>query len=214
MATVKEKMTAIADAMRKKTSKTDKLTLDDMANAVEDVYDAGSEVQKKAFWDAFTNNNTRTLYPSAFRGSADGCLDAPYPIIIRNAEACFRDSSIKKITDRQVDLSRLINFPYGFHSSKIEELETINLSSNSNNAAVFYLAKKLHTIKKFIVAETSDFTKAPACFSGASGLKNITVEGSFGTNISFSYCSQLTSESVESIVAALSGTSADKTLTL
>ncbi|MBR5155950.1 MAG: hypothetical protein IKW62_05675, partial [Clostridia bacterium] len=33
-------------------------------------------------------------------------------------------------------------------------------------------------------------------------------------NISFSYCSQLTSESVESIVAALSGTSADKTLTL
>lgn len=38
---VYEKMTAIADAIREKTGKTDALTLDGMAEAIPDVFEAG-----------------------------------------------------------------------------------------------------------------------------------------------------------------------------
>lgn len=49
MATVNEKMTAIADNIRSKTGKTDPLTLDDMANSVNEIYDKGEKLNMIGF---------------------------------------------------------------------------------------------------------------------------------------------------------------------
>ena len=43
MATVKEKMTAIADEIRDKTGKTEKLTLDDIKASISQVYEKGAD---------------------------------------------------------------------------------------------------------------------------------------------------------------------------
>ncbi len=92
MATVNEKMTAIADAIRDKTGKTDKLTLDDMATDIEAVYSRGAidgyhsgqqagynegetvgvEIGKKSqydeFWDALQYSGNRRDYIGVFSG--------------------------------------------------------------------------------------------------------------------------------------------------
>ena len=59
-------MTAIADAIRNKTGGTEKLSLDDMATAVEEVYSAGEKSQYDEFWDSIQNNGTRRSYNYAF----------------------------------------------------------------------------------------------------------------------------------------------------
>lgn len=62
MATVNDKMTAIADAIREKTGSTEPLTLDGMAESIPEVYEAG----KGAMWDVVQNNGNRTDYTGAF----------------------------------------------------------------------------------------------------------------------------------------------------
>ena len=68
MLTVNEKMMAIADAIRDKTSGTDALTLDDMAESIPKVYDAGKKSQYDEFWDSYQENGTCTNYNYAFYG--------------------------------------------------------------------------------------------------------------------------------------------------
>lgn len=93
---VDEKMTAIADAIRRYTGRSDKLSLDGMATGVSEVFGVGNnngynegreeglsegrtqgyslgfeegrQAEYDAFWDAFQQNGTRKFYASAFGG--------------------------------------------------------------------------------------------------------------------------------------------------
>ena len=70
MATVNDKMTAIADAIRERTGETEPLTLDDMATDIPKVYEKGKQAERDEFWDAYQENGKRTQYNFAF---AVGC---------------------------------------------------------------------------------------------------------------------------------------------
>ncbi len=59
---VNEKMTAIADAIRDKTGGTDALTLDDMAQAIPDVYDAGRATSKLRYYSELVPITARRNY--------------------------------------------------------------------------------------------------------------------------------------------------------
>lgn len=124
MATVNEKMTAIADAIRDKTGGTETLTLDEMAQAIPDVYynghDAGEqlgynngcvegqsvgiELGKQSvydefydiFWDSYQNNGARTDYRLAFKGAmwTDKTFKPKYDFIPTDALQMFVKANI------------------------------------------------------------------------------------------------------------------------
>lgn len=85
MSTVNQKMTAIADNIRSFTGATEPLTLDDMAQGINDVYKAGQEsggdgydkgyeagqtAEYDRFWDNCQVNGNRTNYYLGFAGSS------------------------------------------------------------------------------------------------------------------------------------------------
>lgn len=72
MATVNDKMTAIADAIREKTGSTEALSLDGMAENIQTVYEAGKKSAYDMFWDALQCNGERSIYSLVF------CNSDPY----------------------------------------------------------------------------------------------------------------------------------------
>lgn len=104
--TVNKKMTAIANAIRSRTGETEKLSLDDMASGVNDVYDVGYAVGEQnaydAFWDAYQQNGERTNYTQGFSGYGwtDETFKPKYPIIANEARYMFAYVTISNINVR------------------------------------------------------------------------------------------------------------------
>lgn len=128
--TVNKKMTAIADAIRSRTRETEKLSLDDMASGVNDVYDVGYSAghtegynqgytegedygmangvtlgksqEYNRFWDAYQQNGNRTNYTQGFSGYGwtDETFKPKYPIIANDARYMFAYVNISNINVR------------------------------------------------------------------------------------------------------------------
>lgn len=93
MATVNEKMTAIADEIRECTGGTEPLTLDAMAQEIPNVYNAGYEKGKaegggetEDFWGQLQNYGKRTIYTNVFAPAAFVVLNPKYGL--DNATGC------------------------------------------------------------------------------------------------------------------------------
>ena len=107
---VAEKLTAIADKIRLYTANTEKLTLDDMANGVEDVHgiglaegeaygreigevtgiEQGKQDAYDEFWDDFQENGNRKYYIACFgTGWSTNTFKPKYPIKPENAGYMF-----------------------------------------------------------------------------------------------------------------------------
>lgn len=163
IATINEKMSAIADAIRDKTDTTDKLSLDGMAQAIPEVYGQGKQTQYDEFWDKFQSKGNRRYYQYAFYGEGwgDTIYNPKYPIITNNANYVFASSSI---TDTKV---------------------TIDVSGATSSSSYTFNASKIKTIRKLIVSENILFT---GYFGNCSSLENLVVEGVMGNNIDFKSC--------------------------
>ena len=221
MATVNEKMTAIADAIRDKTGGTEPLTLDDMAAKIAKVYDNGKTEENRAWWDVITAKNTKTVYMALFR-SADfnlikGGFNPPYTLKpTETMDNMFRlAKGLTKITKSQLDTSKCIAGNSIFEASDLQEIEEFSAEGYSKSIPIqwhFYGCTQLHTIGKFILKDDGSQTLTRN-FINATNLQNITFEGKIGTTEDFSSCAKLTAKSIESIVSALSGTVSGQTLT-
>lgn len=64
-----EKLTAIADSIREKTGETDTITIDEIPNKMNEVFEAGKKSQYDEFWDSFQTNGNRDRYICAFAGA-------------------------------------------------------------------------------------------------------------------------------------------------
>lgn len=110
MATVNEKMTAIADSIRSKTGGTEKLNLDQMASEVGEVYEAGKKAKLVALWNTIQDNGNRRSYRYAFYDGtltwADDIYYPQHPIIcnanIYAAESLFNNN--KHLIDTKVSI--------------------------------------------------------------------------------------------------------------
>lgn len=170
---INEKMTAIADAIRDKTGGTDALTLDEMAQSIPTVFNAGKEAEEKAFWEVF-QKRTSWQYAFAYNGWTDENYNPIYPIRIGSTNTNMYYSS--GITDTKVSLdasARTLN--YTFRDSAIV------------------------TIPELIVNESTDINQG---FTNATALKNISITGTIGTNFKISWC-PLSVDSIKSIITAL-----------
>lgn len=209
---VNEKMTAIADAIRDKTGRTEKLGLDAIAEGVSEVYEAGIKQGKQSeydrFWDAVQENGTRTDYDFTFAGEAwtAETFKPKYsiaPTTCFNAFAywgMYYTDTKSKIDMRKfsLDFSKSTALNNLFFCNKlVSAVGVIDATSATNISGIFSNATNLHTVEKFIVRGDSLFTNA---FEICSALQSITFEGVIGNKISFAQSYLLTTESVQSII--------------
>lgn len=176
MATVNEKMTAIADNIRSKTGGTEALSLDNMASGVNEVYEAGKKAEQNAFWEIYQEGGDRENWQYAFyyRWWTDDTYNPIYPIKVRNPNTNMFYRTPVTNTKVSIDI-RGTTLNYTFREASIV------------------------TIPELIVDESTNVNQG---FLGASDLKNITITGTIGTDFKISWC-PLTVESIKSIISAL-----------
>lgn len=212
---VNEKMTAIANNIRSKTGKTEPLNLDDMANGVNEVYEAGKKTKNEEFFDKYLNLDdvsvTSTNHESLFSGLGWN-NDTFYPtkdISVGYGYKMFYRNRVTNIRQRLIDCGVKLDFTTAndtgmmFESCKSTELPTIELHHPNlvvgQTQRLCYNCTSLVTIEKIIAVESNLWGNS---FTGCSALQNITIEGVIGKTISFS-SSPLTVESMKSIITHL-----------
>ena len=231
MATVNEKMTAIADAIRDKTGGTDELSLDGMAQAIPLVYDKGyvtgystgfSESAQciyydfyDIFWDSYQDNGNRAGYTSAFEGAfwTQDSFKPKYPLSPSLANSMFKFSNITDLTT--VDLNFKTNLCGGFYAmcreaTKLVSVGDVYTVGAANIGEIFYGCTSLVNAGVITVHGTMTYTNS---FYNCKSLTDITFAGTIGQNLDIRY-SPLNKASIESIIGCLSATATAKTLTL
>jgi hypothetical protein len=208
---VNEKMTAIADAIREKTGSTEPLTLDDMAENIPSIYDAGKKSQYDEFWDSFQQNGARTNYALAF-GSSWGAdiLKPKYDIRPETCYMMFRQSrfsgDLAEHFNKQgivFDTSNCSTFEYFFYSAtRITRIGTIDFTKAKGINNAFAYMTDLKTIDKLICSETTKVSSP--WFINTTKLQNVSFEGVFAANgLDLSPCKLLTVESIRSLIGIL-----------
>ena len=198
---VEEKLTAIADAIRSKTGKTDKLNLDKMAESIPEVYDKGFEAGEQAggggdsyydtFWDTFQEGGKKTVYTGTFAGNGwtDDIYNPKYPITAKAEASSYLFHNNRKITSTKVPIILEVSGAYVFFDCRaLKEIPSIKVTNKVNFSNWFNNCSSLETI-------------------------NFTEDSEIANNIDFSQCSKLSVKSIVSIVESLSGTVSGKTAT-
>lgn len=210
MATVNEKMTAIADAIRDKTGGTEALTLDGMAENVPKVYEAGKKAENKRFWDAFQKNGTRTDYDYAFYGKSWNA-DTFYPTHdIRPTKSTYMFNNFGspyismasrlKECGVVLDFSQITTSNREFYLAKMFDLPVLDFSNCTTMTSTFdYCNFKEIKLK---ISESGN-TVFSSTFNRCSDLKTFEiVSGVIGKSISFS-SSPLNVASMKNIISHL-----------
>lgn len=192
-----------------------------VAENVEKVYEAGKKAEYDAFWDRFQKYGNRRAYNFAFI-NAGKCWDKTnfrpkYNIILEgNANSAFyswqgltesvdigavlKAQGVTLNTSNATNLNNL--FQYG--SSIGGSLPTIDLTKAESNTANLFDGTKITTIEKLVVTTTTNFTNM---FRNCTNLANIVIEGTITTSgLDLSACTNLSADSLESVVNALSST--------
>lgn len=190
---------------------------------VKDVFAAGKQSERDAFWDAFQTPSRRLWY-GAFQNACwnDTTFYPKYDITSTgDASSLFRYCDITDLEGRlnecgvTLDTSEATSLNCAFGESKITALPTINLSKCISAArdshGVFGGCKDLISIRKVIVNEAVALSNT---FTTCNSLQNIDFEGFIGQDINLKWSTKLTDESIESIINHLSDTAEEKTLTL
>ena len=208
---VNEKMMALADAIRNKTGETQKLTLDAMAAAVEQVFEGGRQAAREDFWDSYQQMGNRTDYAGAFGGHGwnNELFFPKYAIRPTNAMYMFRTTKIAGdlealLQERGItlDFSECTNAVELFSNAPdITRVGVVDMRkvTNASNAFAYCGVK---TIDKVILSENTSVMNFPGA---ATELEHLTVEGTIGkSGFDTRYCKKLNKESIQSIVEALS----------
>ncbi|MBQ7097008.1 MAG: hypothetical protein IJN96_02945 [Clostridia bacterium] len=223
MATVNEKMTAIADAIRDKTKRTEPLSLDDMATEIPEVYEAGKDAQYNEFWDGFQQKGLRNDYAYACRYWDFEYIRPRHKVVPTAggmAQIFLRCSNLKKVESKYFDFSKLPT-PTGASTgnyytfqfcSNLEEIEDIKMRGEYYSGT-FHSCEKLHTIARLKILETTAFSANP--FFNCYELANITIDGIIGTNgFDVHWSTKLSRNSILSILEACKKENAGVSITL
>ena len=199
------------------------------------VYDAGQKSEYDRFWDDFQQNGDRTNYTNAFSACWTAETFKPkYPIRPTNAYFMFYDNTgagiriddfveFCKENNVVLDYSQCENAYYGIGCLCSPHYGTLDFSKCTNLNSLFYgqqfsanSAYAVVTIDEFISSEVT--TYHATTFQHATKLANITIKGVIAkNNFNVSYCTQLTHDSLMSIINALkdySGSGTTYTVTL
>ena len=194
-------------------------------------YKEGVKAERKRFWDRFLlfkKEGTWSVPLGLFHGMMWG-FDNFYPTCdikpVGDATRLFynwhtdhggKSGSLKQRLEEcgvVLDTSKATCLTIAFaYSAGITELPTIDFTGiTTNTTTVFaHCYSGLKTIEKIIVNENTVFS---SWFTNTN-IQNVQFEGVIANNLSFSYSTRLTADSMKSIISCLSDTTTDKTLTL
>lgn len=231
---VNEKMTAIADAIREKTGKTEVLGLDAMAESIGEVYEAGQKSEYDRFWDAYQQNGALKYCPYLFAGDgwASDVLKPKYPIKLQgNAASCegmfkyhnrtLPASPVDPATFADLgDVCDMIDFSACTAATEVfNNARVKNIKCDFSNCTTLTRTFECNNgggIDNITLTVTEKCTLYPSAFNGAKYLKTITFteDSTIAASINFQHSTLLTKDSIESVINALLTTASGKTLTL
>lgn len=221
---VKEKMTAIASAIRSKTGGTEKLGLDQMAAGVEQVYEVGQKDSYDAFWDAAQAGGSRNNYNRGFCGHSwtDTTFAPKYdikPTAIHGFYNCFAWSQITDLTGilrRQgvtLDTSGCGgDMSSTFSNAAVTHVPVIDVRNASSAAHLFAFCSKLQRVEGLVLSAGVPISYA---FGGCTALEHILFSGTLGQNgLDLKECTKLDKESITSVINTLSTATSGLSVTL
>lgn len=213
---VKSAMNAIADAIRAKTGGTELLSLEQMPEAINAVYDEGFEAGKQAeydaFWDAYQQNGERTNYTNAFSIYWDSNSFKPkYSMKPINAYQMFYQSKIggdlRNVAE--IDFSECQDFTYAFGTTKFTHIGVVD-TTNCTALTVMLLGASQLEVLELLVIKDDGTTTASSTFTNCYKLKEIRIKGKIGQNgFNFQTCTLLSHDSLINIFDALQDKSED-----
>lgn len=192
-----------------------------------DGYEEGKKAEYDAFWNAFQDGGKRTDYTYAFsRTWFDEAFKPKYSVAPTNADHMFfggkmTTEGFKAAIEKGItfDFSNANLMAYAF--SSMANLTEIPLDvslekavSASNLTGTFSYNAKLETIKKIILRADGTSPMSDGIFSNSPKLKNVTFEGVITDSLKMGHCTELSADSIRSIITHLSDTASGKTLTL
>lgn len=220
MSNVNEKMTSIADEIRDKTGTTDKLSLDEMAAEISNVYDVGKEEGRKKqydeFWDNFQDRGKRQDYSYAFGlGWYNENFKPKYKMTPSTLTAAFDNMKCTDYDFRKsgvnIDYTVCSSFQSAFRDFKGLTAIVINYTGYASNFdQCFYGCTGLEYLKIDVHAGLNFYNNA---FYNCTALTDLTVTGIIGKTINLKW-SPLNKASIKSVINALSKTTSGIALTL
>lgn len=209
-------ITNIANAIRSKTGSQSSIPFANLPSAINDVYTAG----QNEMWDALQNYGTRTNYEYGFSRWKCEYIRPKYKVFSNNRSIYLFSHNyyLKKVEKQYFDLSEgsvsdtnsTGGHYYTFYNcSSLEEIEDIGMKAGYYNYT-FNGCSSLHTIEVIRFNETTLVTSP---FVGCTELQNITVSGTIGQIVNFSYCTKLSKASITSVINHLSNNASGKSIT-
>lgn len=199
----------------------------------DEAFDAGKQAEGSALWDAIQNGGTRTDYANAFKGEYwnANTFKPKYDIRPQGSSTSMFDKFNGQATgatllEETVDLSELLNkagvvldtsqctgLTNVFYISKINKIPFIDATGvTSALIGTFANCARLHTIEGLKVKESLTYNNL---FGALFDLQNLTIYGTIGQNgFDVHYSTQLSKESITSIINALSATTSGLSVTL
>lgn len=169
------------------------------ASKVDEVYEAGKDVEAQSWWDLVTDGGIKEtmnyLFYNADFNTIIGGFSPPYTLKPIYAGFILSNTKgVKKITKEHIDFSSALSCNYSFTNCyDLEEIEEISVPNS--HMWLFSGCTNLKSIGKFILKENTQVSANPP-FSSCTALENISVEGIIPNSISFQWSSKLTRDSM------------------
>lgn len=197
----------------------------ELANKVEDVYEAGKQTEYDAFWDDYQNNGNRTDCKSIFAGSGwnNTTINPKYDMNVTDGTYMFYHSGfVGNLKEHFERLGKKIGFSncrtctgiYQY-AQKITETPYLDMSGMTTATTIsslyYYCIALINAEIKF--SPLSSY--ANTCFSNCTNLTNLIVHGEIGGNgLDLHWSTKLSAESLWSIIKSLSTTTSGLSITL
>ena len=225
MATVNEKMTAIADSIRAKTGGTELLNLDQMASAVGEVYEAGKRD------GAASGGDTTAAYNEGFEAGKQAEYDAFWDGAQKNgtgevyygyafcSRALWTQERIEKVKYKHLIASYFAVVFNGNTSLTDLSMFTMEsyIMSNGNHATISISScfSGCTNLVKCMPINFGFVNAAPNAFNQCSALEELIVSGTIKvSDLNLKDSPKLNKASITSIINALSTTTTGLTVTL
>ena len=212
----------IAESIRDKTGEVNKIKPTEMSTKVNNVYDAGRKAEYDAFWDAFQNYGNRTDYINAFArsGWTEANFRPKYNILGTTFSGCFAETKaeidLQKRLEEQgisLDTSLATNVDSMFNGSKFTRIGRIDLR-NCTTVRYAFAAMTLCCIIDLIILKDDGSQDLSTSFMSTNSLLELRFEGTIGKNTNLQWSSNLSHDSLMSIINCLQDKSGDTSGTL